>query len=97
MSTVSADTLNEWKRAHDDALEGIESLWVCVHHILCADAPEGHIPEDMDEEVSLDTKEILSYSWRGLKEARYVIYLCSDAMLRLQCSASHYHLQSPSG
>ena len=37
--------------------------------VLCADAPEGHVPEDFDEEASLDTKEILSYSWRGLKEA----------------------------
>jgi hypothetical protein len=40
---------------------------------LCADAPEGHVPEEMEEETSVDTKEILSYSWRGLKEARCVI------------------------
>ena len=31
---------------------------------------EGHVPEDMEEEPDLTTKDILSYSWRGLKEAR---------------------------
>lgn len=51
-------------------IDDIELLWSCVYHILCADAPEGHVPDEIDEEVSLDTKEILSYSWRGLKEAR---------------------------
>jgi hypothetical protein len=50
----------------------IEGFWKIIQHILCADAPEGLVPDDMDDESSLDTKEILSYSWRGLKEARYV-------------------------
>jgi hypothetical protein len=75
-------------------MNGVESLWICVHQILCADAPEGHVPEEMDEEVSLDTKEILSYSWRGLKEARYVNIHRYNPCLTPQCSASHYHLQS---
>jgi hypothetical protein len=70
LSTISANAFSKWKLAHDDAMNSIESLWVCIHPILCADAPEGHVPEEMDEEGSLDTKEILSYSWRGLKEAR---------------------------
>jgi hypothetical protein len=52
-------------------LESFETLWSCVKNTLCADAPEGHVPEDLEEEMSLDTKEILSYSWRALKEARY--------------------------
>lgn len=48
----------------------IETFWNTVQHILCADAPEGLVPEDMDDDTNMDTKEILSYSWRGLKEAR---------------------------
>jgi hypothetical protein len=62
-----------WKQLHSDIVASIESLWSCVYHVLCADAPEGHVPDEMEDEVSLDTKEILSYSWRGLKEARSVI------------------------
>jgi hypothetical protein len=61
-----------WKQAHDELLNSVAGFWNCVQHILCADAPEGLIPDEMEEEASLDTKEILSYSWRGVKEARYV-------------------------
>jgi hypothetical protein len=30
------------------------------------------VPEDMEEESSLTTKDVLSFAWRGLKESRYV-------------------------
>jgi hypothetical protein len=66
------ETFFGWKQAHDEILESIQGFWTCIEHILCTDAPEGHVPDEIDEEASLDTKEILSYSWRGLKEARYV-------------------------
>jgi len=55
---------------HDQVLIGFETLWLCVKDVLCADAPEGHVPKDLEEDDSPDTKEILSYAWRGLKEAR---------------------------
>ncbi|KAI9712129.1 MAG: hypothetical protein M1820_001838 [Bogoriella megaspora] len=48
-----------------DCLSGV---WQSTRKILCNDAPEGHIPEDFDE-VDLDTKTILSFSWRALKES----------------------------
>lgn len=59
-----------WRQVHARILTAFETLWSIVQSVLCADAPEGHVPEDLEEEASLDTKEILSYSWRGLKEAR---------------------------
>jgi len=49
----------------------LSRVWYCVRPILCNDAPEGHIPEDLDPESDIDTKDILSYSWRALREARY--------------------------
>ena len=42
-------------------MTSIESLWSCIYHVLCADAPEGHVPDEIEDEGSLDTKEILSY------------------------------------
>jgi hypothetical protein len=66
-----AEQFARWKQIHDELLLSFEALWLCVQDALCADAPEGHVPDDLEEEMSLDTKEILSYSWRGLKEARY--------------------------
>ena len=64
------DAFTQWKSLHSEIVESIESLWNCVYHVLCADAPEGHVPDELEDDASLDTKEILSYSWRGLKEAR---------------------------
>ena len=49
----------------------LSRVWHCVRPILCNDAPEGHVPEDLDPESDVNTKDILSYCWRALKEARY--------------------------
>ncbi|KNG45382.1 heat repeat-containing protein [Stemphylium lycopersici] len=73
VSGVPPEAFAQWKRLHGDVVESIESLWNCVYHVLCADAPEGHVPDEMEDEGSLDTKEILSYSWRGLKEASVLL------------------------
>lgn len=70
VSGASGKRFDDWKQLHKDIVSSIESLWACVYHVLCADAPEGHVPDELEDEASLDTKEILSYSWRGLKEAR---------------------------
>ena len=70
VSNATGEGLEKWKQLHGEVVAGIESLWTCVYHVLCADAPEGHVPDELEDEGSLDTKEILSYSWRGLKEAR---------------------------
>ena len=53
-----------------EILEIIHTSWHCIRPILCDDAPEGFMFEDYDEEASVDSKDILSWAWRGLKEAR---------------------------
>ena len=70
------DLFNQWKSIHDRICSAYDELWLCIRDVLCADAPEGHVPEDMEDETGIDTKEILSYSWRGLKEARCVVSAC---------------------
>ena len=59
------------KQLRQDIINCFEGVWHCVRKVLCNDAPEGHIPDDF-EEADLDTKNILSFCWRALKEARYV-------------------------
>jgi hypothetical protein len=81
LSKTSPDIFQQWKKPHNDILGCIEDFWTCVQHILCADAPEGLVPDEIEEEASLDTKEILSYSWRGVKEARYVNECYGDILL----------------
>jgi hypothetical protein len=44
-----------------------------VKDVLCNDAPEGYIPDEVNDEVNITTKDILSYSWRALKEASSLI------------------------
>ncbi|KAF1831253.1 hypothetical protein BDW02DRAFT_505741 [Decorospora gaudefroyi] len=73
LASAPQDVFARWKRLHSDVVANVESLWSCVYHVLCADAPEGHVPDELEDEGSLDTKEILSYSWRGLKEASVLL------------------------
>jgi hypothetical protein len=39
--------------------------------VLCNDSPEGHLPQDLDEIDVVDTKDVLSYSFRAVHESRY--------------------------
>lgn len=47
-------------------------IWQAVKEILCNDSPEGHLPEELDESELVDTKNVLSYSFRSIHESRYV-------------------------
>lgn len=40
--------------------------------VLCNDSPEGHLPEDLEDVNSIDTKDVLSYSFRAIHESRSV-------------------------
>lgn len=45
-------------------------VWEAVSEILCNDSPEGHLPEEVDELEAIDTKNVLSYSFRAVHESR---------------------------
>ncbi|KAI1816773.1 hypothetical protein GGS20DRAFT_593980 [Poronia punctata] len=44
-------------------------IWGAVRHILCDDSPEGHLPEELQQVEGLDTKDLLSYSFRAIHES----------------------------
>ncbi|CAK7233882.1 hypothetical protein SCUCBS95973_008746 [Sporothrix curviconia] len=49
-----------------------ERVWHIVKHVLCDDSPEGHIPEDLEDGggvSNLDSKDLLSYSFRSINES----------------------------
>jgi hypothetical protein len=58
---------------HTQIISALQDVWTCVHDVLCNDAPEGYMPVEAAEDEGVTTKDILSYSWRALKEARYAI------------------------
>ena len=47
-----------------------ERVWAAVRDILCDDSPEGHLPQELEEVDGLDTKDLLSFSFRAVHEAR---------------------------
>ena len=47
-----------------------ERIWVAVRDILCDDSPEGHLPQELEEVDGLNTRDVLSYSFRSIHESR---------------------------
>ncbi|KAH0562941.1 hypothetical protein GP486_002501 [Trichoglossum hirsutum] len=66
--SLDEDGTRAWKELHQRIIGFCQGIWDCVKGSLCSDSPEGHIPEDFDD-GDLGTKDILSYSWRALKES----------------------------
>ncbi|KAE9992852.1 hypothetical protein EG327_007479 [Venturia inaequalis] len=63
-----------WTNIHSVLVLALQRVWTCVRNILCNDAPEGHVPDDTTvEDENMTTKDILSYSWRALKEASGIV------------------------
>jgi hypothetical protein len=60
----------EWESIHHQFALALKEIWACVKDTLCNDAPEGYVPDELEEENNITTKDILSYSWRALKESR---------------------------
>lgn len=57
-------------RLQDRAISYCRRVWQAVQHILCDDSPEGHLPEELQQIEGLDTKDLLSYSFRAIHESR---------------------------
>jgi hypothetical protein len=70
LKKASGEEILSWKTLHAKIFECLRMVWNCVKDVLCNDAPEGHMPEELEGEQDITTKDILSYSWRALKEAR---------------------------
>lgn len=65
----------------------LQHVWTVVKPTLCDDAPEGHIPEDMDDAPDISTKDILSYCWRALKEASLLMGAMLSPPLLTPCAS----------
>lgn len=63
---------------HDEQIHALQQqivmacgkAWKAVKHILCDDSPEGHILPESDITATVDTKDVLSYSFRAIHESR---------------------------
>ncbi|KAI9797930.1 MAG: hypothetical protein M1835_005766 [Candelina submexicana] len=62
-----------WRSLHQRLIRCCETLWERVRYVLCNDSPEGFLLEDAEPEMSVGTKDILSWAWRALKEASILL------------------------
>lgn len=70
----SAATSEQSRRLELDGLQHrilqcCTRIWTAVEEVLCNDSPEGHLPTDVEEMDVIDTKDILSYSFRAIHES----------------------------
>ena len=56
---------------HDRLVHCCLTIWDIVKDVICYDSPEGHIVLEAEEDESeVNVRDVLSYSWRALKETR---------------------------
>ncbi|KAH9438168.1 hypothetical protein MCOR02_001806 [Pyricularia oryzae] len=65
----SAEDLERLVPIQRRVVECSKEIWNVVKPILCDDSPEGHLPQEMEEAQGLDTKGLLSYSFRAIHES----------------------------
>ncbi|KAL0473189.1 putative death-receptor fusion protein domain-containing protein [Neurospora intermedia] len=73
--TFSATQLEAIHQLYQRVFDCAKRIWVAVRHVLCDDSPEGHLPEEMEEIEGLDTKDLLSYSFRAVHESSNLMRL----------------------
>lgn len=66
----------------------LQHVWTVVKPTLCDDAPEGHVPDEIDDMPDISTKDILSYCWRALKEASLLMGTMLSPALLKTCESS---------
>ncbi|KAF7182913.1 hypothetical protein CNMCM7691_002657 [Aspergillus felis] len=69
---VSA-TGGDWRLVHTRIVSICDRIWEEVKPVLCIDSPEGHSDEPI-EEFNIGPKDILSYSWRALRESSLLLH-----------------------
>lgn len=65
----SSDELQVLSQVQTRILGLCSRIWDAVSYVLCDDSPEGHLPEELEEIEGLDTKSLLSYSFRAIHES----------------------------
>ncbi|KAI1646324.1 putative death-receptor fusion protein-domain-containing protein [Daldinia loculata] len=78
----SREDIEALAKIQDRAIACCQRIWRAVRHVLCDDSPEGHLPEELEEVEGLDTKDLLSYSFRAIHES-------SNLMRAIASNASH--------
>ncbi|PGH23951.1 hypothetical protein AJ80_02013 [Polytolypa hystricis UAMH7299] len=66
-----ADQISTWRLIHERIVGLCEAIWIGVSEPLCIDSPEGQYEESTEEMVG--PKDLLSCSWRALRESSLLL------------------------
>ncbi|KAI0506793.1 putative death-receptor fusion protein-domain-containing protein [Xylaria bambusicola] len=66
---IDLNSLKALEKLQDQVISFCQRIWQAVQYILCDDSPEGHLPEELQQVEGLDTKDLLSYSFRAVHES----------------------------
>jgi hypothetical protein len=74
---LSLATTEQWLKIHRCLLRLFNCVWELAKPSLCFDSPEGYMPAELEDEEDEDmnTQTVMSYSWRAVKESRYLLYI----------------------
>ncbi|KAL4785390.1 putative death-receptor fusion protein-domain-containing protein [Aspergillus varians] len=73
VSCEGSNHSENWKSIHTRISLVCDSIWEEVKPQLCIDSPEGHAAEPI-EDLKVGPKDILSYSWRALRESSFLVH-----------------------
>ncbi|KAJ0314936.1 hypothetical protein COL5a_012176 [Colletotrichum fioriniae] len=67
--SFSASEMEAMATLQNRIVKCCQRIWAAVRDILCDDSPEGHLPQELEDLEGLDTKDLLSYSFRAIHES----------------------------
>ncbi|KAL4992354.1 putative death-receptor fusion protein-domain-containing protein [Aspergillus falconensis] len=73
VSREGSDSPENWRSIHTRIASLCDRIWEEVKPQLCIDSPEGHAAEPI-EDLKVGPKDILSYSWRALRESSLLVH-----------------------
>ncbi|PLB55905.1 HEAT repeat protein [Aspergillus steynii IBT 23096] len=73
ISGPESPNYENWRSTHARIVSICDKIWNEVKPVLCIDSPEGHSDEPA-EGLSVGPKDILSYSWRALRESSLLLH-----------------------
>ncbi|KAL2834612.1 putative death-receptor fusion protein-domain-containing protein [Aspergillus pseudoustus] len=73
VSSEISPGVENWRSVHNRISAICDRVWDEVKPQLCIDSPEGHAAEDI-EDLEVGPKDILSYSWRALRESSLLLH-----------------------
>ncbi|KAH8198105.1 hypothetical protein TruAng_007726 [Truncatella angustata] len=78
--TYSPEELQNLESLQSHAIGCCQRIWHAVRLVLCDDSPEGHLPEELEEVDELDTKDLLSYSFRAVHESSHLLRVIASTV-----------------